>query len=143
MLVVQPLMKECRICHVKKPIEDFYVAPCNCDGRQNACKSCLGIQARERNKRKEAKIIRRKSRLKGRYGITEERYQELFEQQKGKCAICGTHAMFRMLSVDHCHDTNAVRGLLCDRCNNGLCKFRDDVELLSSAIDYLTRANET
>ena len=41
------------------------------------------------------------------------------------------------LSIDHCHKTGKVRGLLCKHCNHGLGKFKDDVNLLKIAIDYL------
>lgn len=72
-----------------------------------------------------------------RYGLTEEAYDALMEKQDGGCAICGAEGDF---SVDHCHDTKKVRGLLCRECNIGLGKFKDDPELLRKAISYLISA---
>ena len=39
--------------------------------------------------------------------------------------------------LDHNHGTGEFRGFLCDSCNTGLGKFRDDPDLLARAIDYL------
>jgi len=48
--------------------------------------------------------------------------------------ICGSQ---EKLVVDHNHNTNKVRGLLCNHCNRGLGHFRDNTETLLKAIDYL------
>ena len=62
---------------------------------------------------------RRKSAYKIRYGITLEQYNQMFEKQKGKCAICNRHQkdLTTTLCVDHNHKTKQVRGLLCVTCN--------------------------
>jgi len=39
--------------------------------------------------------------------------------------------------VDHCHETNRIRGLLCRRCNIGLGMFKDSIRNLKEAINYL------
>lgn len=73
------------------------------------------------------------------YGITEEEYWLIYEYQGGKCHICqrATGARKR-LSVDHCHATGTVRGLLCTACNrNVLGHLRDDPMALQRAAGYL------
>lgn len=72
------------------------------------------------------------------YGLTPEAYYELLDQQNHVCAICGgSDEVKGILSVDHCHETNRVRGLLCHRCNVGLGHFRDDPALLARAAQYV------
>jgi len=79
--------------------------------------------------------------------ITLEEYAKLLEQQDHKCAICGLeeickdswHDRVRRLSIDHCHRTGNVRGLLCHSCNTAIGKFKDDIELLHKAIRYITK----
>lgn len=80
------------------------------------------------------------------YGLTGEQYDEMFLRQNNRCAICNKEedhkhhstGKVRKLAIDHCHKTGKVRGLLCTSCNHGLGRFKDDVELLRKAIDYLT-----
>ncbi len=84
---------------------------------------------------------RKKSHLRLLYGINIEEYNLLFAKQEGKCAICGTHqsGLKKVLSVDHCHETGKVRGLLCQRCNSGIGFLNDDIENLKCAILYLNK----
>lgn len=42
------------------------------------------------------------------------------------------------MHIDHDHRTGKVRGILCQACNLGLGKFRDDPALIKSAIRYLS-----
>jgi hypothetical protein len=74
-------------------------------------------------------------------GITPEQYHAMYEAQAGNCAICGRHASeeARFLSVDHCHDTGVIRGLLCNRCNGGIGLLGDSADVLAKAITYLDR----
>jgi hypothetical protein len=73
------------------------------------------------------------------YGISSDEYWAIHRSQYGACAICerATGATKR-LSVDHCHKTGVVRGLLCTTCNRHvLGHLRDDTDALQRAIDYL------
>ena len=75
------------------------------------------------------------------YGITGEEYWRIHDFQGGCCYICrrakGTGR--RRLSVDHCHKTGVVRGLLCNTCNAKILGHaRDDVAFFERCIEYLT-----
>ncbi len=65
------------------------------------------------------------------YGLTSEQYDALLERQGGRCAICRARPKSKRLAVDHDHQTEEVRGLLCSRCNH---------DLLGSAWDSLAMA---
>jgi hypothetical protein len=85
-------------------------------------------------------LAKREMHYRQRYGINIEQYDKMLQEQEGCCKICKIpHTSLRKrMAVDHCHSTGKVRGLLCDSCNKGLGHFKDDLELLSKAIDYLS-----
>ena len=83
--------------------------------------------------------IARNSALKANYGITIDEYDAMFKAQRGKCAVCG-EKYGRTLHVDHCHRTNKVRGLLCQKCNMAIGLLQDSAKLLARAISYLQGA---
>jgi predicted Zn-ribbon and HTH transcriptional regulator len=73
-----------------------------------------------------------------RYGITREDYELLLESQKNKCKICDFEFNSENdIRIDHNHNNNQVRGLLCHSCNVALGHMRDDIQLLEKAINYL------
>lgn len=76
------------------------------------------------------------------FGITISRLEEMKEEQDNKCAICGNPPHRRDLHIDHDHKTGKVRALLCHFCNAGLGYFRDDVDRMYLAIEYLMKHNE-
>lgn len=62
--------------------------------------------------------------------------------QNGLCAICfEPEAEDQVLSVDHDHKTNKVRGLLCGNCNRGIGNLKDSALVVHSAFEYLARHN--
>lgn len=87
--------------------------------------------------------------FKRNYGIDFAEYQRMLLEQKGVCAICDNpetkveSGTIRLLSVDHDHTTNAVRGLLCANCNLAIGYACDDVTVLQKAIAYLRKHNQS
>lgn len=72
--------------------------------------------------------------VKHKYKIDLEEVERMKLEQNNSCAICNEQ---RTLVVDHDHKTGSVRGLLCYACNTALGKFRDNKDILLSAINYL------
>jgi hypothetical protein len=70
------------------------------------------------------------------YGITPEDYQAMLDSQGGKCAICKIRDANR---IDHCHKTGKTRQLLCNQCNTAIGMFKEDVNILLTAIDYIRK----
>ena len=118
--------KLCTICG-RKPVH-----------AKDRCTACYGKLLRERNPDKFLN-----AELKKNYGITLEVYNEILENQNGKCALCGAEAndtingKVARLAVDHNHETGEIRGLLCGNCNRGIGNLQDSTEILTKAIDYL------
>jgi hypothetical protein len=84
--------------------------------------------------------IKRKNRdtyLQRRFGISIEEFDRMLVASCGRCGICGTQFSGRDPHVDHCHQTKAVRGLLCHGCNVGLGAFKDNQQFLIQAASYL------
>jgi len=74
------------------------------------------------------------------YGLTPERYKEMYESQGGLCALgCGRPIQ----CVDHCHDTGATRELLCKKCNSAIGFVNDDAMVLIRAAEYVVRHRAT
>lgn len=100
-----------------------------------------------REYRKKNPEIMRNIALKKDFGITSEDYTKMLQEQESVCAICKqteTKLDWRSkkilpLSVDHCHTTGKVRGLLCADCNRALGMFQDSAELLQNAAKYVSK----
>lgn len=95
-----------------------------------ACKTCMQFY----NSR--SKTYRRNwNRLK-KYGLTPEQFQKMVEEQQGACAIC-LKKFVEEPCVDEDHKTKQIRGLLCDDCNVGLGRMKDNIPALLKAVEYL------
>lgn len=90
--------------------------------------------------KKEKQTKNRTMLLKGKYGMTNNDYNQMFVNQNGRCAICNfdLNNLYRAASIDHDHETGKVRGLLCNNCNWALGLFKDNCEFLQNAIFYLS-----
>jgi hypothetical protein len=71
---------------------------------------------------------------KNKYGITKEEYKELLKKYDYKCGICGSN---ENLCIDHNHTSGEIRGILCKKCNSAIGLFQDDINNLTTAIQYL------
>jgi hypothetical protein len=107
--------------------------------RHRVCKVCSDKRqrvTRARNPEKYTEKSRWRS-IKRKYGLSKQGFLDLLESQEGVCAICRLE--MAVPHVDHDHDSNKVRGLLCFTCNTALGKFHDSTEMLESAINYLKK----
>ena len=88
------------------------------------------IREKQKKYNRENPEKRKNAILKNVYGITLEQYNQIFEKQKGKCAICKRHQkeLTRTLCVDHNHKTKQVRGLLCVTCNTDVSVVENRLE---------------
>lgn len=77
--------------------------------------------------------------IKETYDISAEEYELIYKAQGGVCYICRrARGIKRKLSVDHCHRTGMVRGLLCRNCNRDvLGHLRDDLDAVMRVVEYL------
>lgn len=95
------------------------------DGFYSRCKKCVSHY--QRNKREDRECDA----------------EALLEQQNGLCAICAKSLSFHRdkfdakvtAYVDHSHETNRVRGILCVRCNSML----GSKEWLLKALAYVEK----
>lgn len=77
------------------------------------------------------------ARIKKLYGLSKEDYIKLVDAQLSSCKLCEKYeANFFKLHVDHCHETNKVRGLLCNTCNQGIGLLKHNSNLLRKAALY-------
>ena len=74
------------------------------------------------------------------FDLSPEEYIQKIQEQENLCAICNNECIQKkILSVDHDHESNKIRGLLCSSCNMALGGFMDSPEILRSALEYLAK----
>lgn len=95
-----------------------------------------------------SKLVEKRSKL-NKYKLSIGDFDRMLHEQNGKCAIClqpekvtNKRGTLYDLTVDHDHTTGVVRGLLCIDCNTSIGKFKDQIDLLESAIRYLRRVSK-
>lgn len=142
-------MKKCTVCKEEKEEYQFWKDRSQKSGLRSDCINC-GKKKSADQRIKHIDRIKKKSReryhanplpdrekhLKRKYGIDQARYQEMFDAQNGKCAICRKQQE-KAFDVDHCHKTGGVRGLLCTSCNRMLGHAGDRPEVLDWGRVYL------
>jgi hypothetical protein len=164
-------VKNCSKCKKLKPFDSFFTRTIGSrDGLQSSCKDCHKLKTykwRLKNKNKWLSYVKQRYykdrasghwhelrsthparramyRRKMRYGITEKQFLNFLKKQSYKCAICKKSLKnnIKLFCVDHCHKTQFIRGLLCGPCNWGIGSFRDNVNRLKKAVNYLKRAED-
>ena len=91
------------------------------------------------------KVQTRVNGIKRSYGIGEEDVRRLMDDQQGCCCICNSSLITPTskfeYSIDHCHTTGKVRGLLCNSCNLAIGLLKESTVNLENAIAYLEKHN--
>ena len=97
---------------------------------------------KEEEKQKEyLKKYRKGYNLNRRYGLPEEQYNLLLLETGGHCPICKLpFDKGNWASLDHCHKTKKIRGIICRKCNLGLGNFKEDPETVARALEWLKKA---
>ena len=119
--------KICNVCHKLKKTTDFAKnqnAKNNRSARRPSCKSC--------RVKMEGTGVSKTDRIEW---LKKNPHNEPFE-----CPICKKRTIASVTSkvvLEHDHRTGKPGGWICDSCNTGLGRFKDDVELLKSAIKFL------
>lgn len=156
--------KICSKCKFEKEVDEFSKDKRQKDGYTSSCKKCrnekykewvkknpeIMIDIKEKSrirsnkyyKTKNGQISYRKSHLKTNFNLSLEDYNLLLEKQNNVCAICSepeSSVKNTFLCVDHCHETNVNRGLLCSNCNRAIGLLKDDIKILENAIKYLKK----
>jgi hypothetical protein len=151
----------CTKCKINKEVSLFGVEPRNKSGYASHCKFCKNEDAKKRAKlpknleknKIKSSIYRKQNPEKFKLGvkmssykkqgikITKQEYKKLYDFYNGYCAICGEHnsSQKKDLSLDHCHNTKKIRGFLCDNCNTGIGKFKDNINIMLKAIEYIVK----
>ena len=91
--------------------------------------------------------------MKCRYGLTQEQYVKMLEEQHNRCACCAvvldSSCKNLIPHIDHEHEEGEkkfskkrVRGLLCGMCNRGMGQFRDNFLIMEKAVQYLKKFAE-
>lgn len=99
-------------------------------------KTQRGYERSDKGRAVQAAATRRYS-LKRNFGLTEAAYDAMLEGQGYVCAICQSPPGKRRLAVDHDHQTGAIRGLLCFKCNMAVGFLSDSPERAAATAAYL------
>ena len=122
-------MKTCRECRQSLPEDQFHKRTYKSGnvGLQGICKGCQAV-VRKRYHKPHTSI-----RLK--LKLTQAEIDAI--TAPGACECCGSD---ERLCIDHNHETEKPRGLLCHKCNTALGLLGDDVQRILRLSQYLARS---
>jgi hypothetical protein len=103
------------------------------------CRICRNLMAKDYNAQYKVKhpMYWRNLHLKKAFGISSEDQEKKLQEQDGRCDIC-RRALVEP-HVDHDHETNQLRALLCGSCNRALGLLQDSIPVVESALAYLKK----
>jgi hypothetical protein len=140
----------CTKCGEVKPIAEFHREARNTERyfKRSHCKSCdaeknrLYISNEEKRNKRNSKRVEWNRSVKAFF--PPELFKQRLQEQNGVCAICGAEDAGGRgaFHADHDHENSTPRGVLCHRCNIALGHFKDNPEILQSAIEYLNKYSE-
>jgi hypothetical protein len=112
---------------------------------KDAIREARRKRRRNMGEEERAKMLAKKriDHLMRKYGLTSEDYDRMLQEQGGTCALCSrgpAQERYKRLSIDHCHNTGKVRGLLCTPCNCAIGILGDTVEHVRQAVTYLEKS---
>lgn len=137
----------CNKCQESKLKSEFYKETNSKRGYRYSCKDCESPRFIEyinkpgkKEKRNKTRRDLRRTKL---YNFPPELYKQRLKEQNNLCAICKTNKPGGkgQFHADHNHVTNSPRGVLCHNCNVALGNFKDNPEILKSALKYLEMWN--
>ncbi len=149
------MTKKCNTCNRDLGVELYNKHPHGVLGLRGSCKECENIKRKhhynkedvkarkiewEREYRKSPEYAQRKFgyRIKAKYNLSLEEYDDICEKQGGVCAICGEFNINgNRLVIDHDHQTGKVRGLLCGSCNCGIGYLKESATIMKKAMKYI------
>jgi RNase P subunit RPR2 len=121
--------KICNICHILKDYyKDFAINQTDAKGRKTTRPTCT-----ECRKAIDGVTLKISERIR----LLAEKPNNFFV-----CPICkkaSIPGITANLVIDHNHKSGNARTWICDSCNTGLGRFKDDIELLNQAINYLKK----
>lgn len=137
--------KVCNKCRLHLPNDEFHSKTNTPDKLDYTCKECRRAYNRARYKNPEIAAKQRASSAKSKYGVEWVEVEGMYANQSGRCALCATQVHLLTIGgsrtgvacIDHCHVTGAPRGLLCNACNVGLGRFKDNPTVLRAAALYV------
>lgn len=79
------------------------------------------------------------------YNVSYNDVKQMYDDQQGLCGACEDPITLGRYTgvVDHCHNTNKIRGVVCPACNKALGFVYDDTNRLNKLISYLEKHSGT
>ena len=126
-------------CGKTKPVSEFGKDKSTSDGLARYCRACNKARSKKYYKEYQASGKARWYKLARKFGVTQQDYEAMWKEQGECCAICKTKEPRGRgdFHLDHNHNTDEARGILCAECNVGIGKLLDSPKVLRSAIAYL------